>query len=190
MTTVTPIAVNGISRAYIEISKDGIDPADIYTGYDDSEYLTDDKRFLMVHFVLEIPSLPRELHDKFVRSDNPDSHLMAQIYLQADFTNCTFNEQSGELQALDSIDDLDLYAFNDKYFELTNTVAAPKDNQASEIEYYPIPLTVEQQLMIANDVLASINESSKQQVLYAVLLHLTIIRDIDIEDSVSVQTKQ
>lgn len=190
MTTVTPLAVNAISQAYVEMSKNGVDPVDIYTGYDDSEHLSDDKRFLMVRFVLEIPSLPRALHDKFVRSDNPDSHLMAQIYLQADFTNCSFNEQSGELQALDSIDDLDLYAFNDMYFELTNTVAMPKDNQASEIEYYPIPLTVEQQLMIANDVLASIKACSKQQVLNAVLLHLTIMRDIHIEDSVSVQTKQ
>lgn len=52
MTTVTPLAVNAISHAFIDLTKGVIHPKNIYLGFDTSNWLNSETTELRVHITL------------------------------------------------------------------------------------------------------------------------------------------
>lgn len=66
MTILTPLAVNAISHAFVDITKDGVKPENICLGFDTSNWLNNKTTDLLVNITLEIPKLPDYLHNKLL----------------------------------------------------------------------------------------------------------------------------
>lgn len=177
MTTVTLLAVNAISHAFIDLTKGVIHPKNIYLGFDTSNWLNSETTELRVHITLEHYELPEYLYKKFVEPNpnNPHSKLNARIYLTAEFSNCVLNNSTKEFEVLDGTNTLTLGSFVGTHFTLLETLS--KGRPREDEDYNPIKLTLEQQLIIANDVLASINANTKQQVLDAAIVALNTTKE-------------
>jgi hypothetical protein len=172
MTTLTPIAVTAIAQTFVYATKDGVDPVYIGIGFNTLYKLSKTKTDLEVNLIIELPNLPDYLHDKFVRSDNPNSRVMARAFLQANFSHCVFNDATSQYEAKGGVDSLSISSMCGYYFELFHTLTEQRPTENKD--YHRIELTQAQQIVLAREVLASINTNSQQAVLDAVVVAINL----------------
>lgn len=170
MTVLTPIAVTAIGQAFLDATKEGVDPATVALGFNTLYKLSKTQTDLEAKVIIELPKLPDYLHDKFVRSDDPNSKVMARAFLQANFSQCVFNDATSQYEAKGGVDSLSISSMCGYYFELFHTLTEQRPTENKD--YHRIELTQAQQMMLAREVLASINANSKQSVLDAVIVAL------------------
>lgn len=167
MTVLTPLIVNGISRSFTDITKYGVNPENIYLGFDNSDNLSSAKTDLQAIIVLCIDSLDKRLRDKIVSTDNPHSTLSAKVFLKADFSRCVFNRKTGLFEVLEGINELSLTTMHGHYVELLETDTESKTSNDNLIDF-----TSDQELIIANNVLDNLKINSKQALLDATIVAL------------------
>ena len=170
MTTLTPLAVTAITQAFLDATKDGLHPEHIYLGFTTTYKLSKTNTELEAKAVIELPKLPDYLHNKFVRSDDPNSKLMARAFLQANFSHCVFNEATQQYEIKNGVNSLGVSSMCGYHFELVHTLTEQRPTE--DKDWHRIELTQDQQLMLAREVLAGINANSKQAVLDAVIVTL------------------
>ena len=166
MVMVSPLVLDVISKAFLEKIEVGIILDNLYAGFNTSYFHGKDDPSYSVHGGIIRIELPSSLKNKFLLASHPHSRLLANCYLNANFSNCAKNTETKEMVILaDSINTLTVGNFLGRRFSLIEVFCEgdPKD----ENDYNNVSLSRTDELYIANNILNDINALNPQLLLNA-----------------------